>query len=56
MQEGTMSGSTASTESLEVGKTRWVDNSALPIQMKYLTAITVDNTVFLIGNVAVKGS
>ena len=39
----------ASTESLEVGSTRWIENSPLPQKIDGLRAATVDNKIFVIG-------
>ena len=40
---------TASTETLEVGSTTWIENSPLPQKNDGLRAVTVDNKIFVLG-------
>ena len=40
---------TASTETLEVGSTTWIENSPLPQKNDGLRAVTVDNKIFALG-------
>ena len=47
--EGDMFSSSTSTESLEVGKTEWIENSPLPHKLLGVRAATVDNKIFLMG-------